>query len=94
LYVAAVAFTERDSRLCQSVQATPLLASEKAREPFPEFHPTELYFVFAAYYQSTTSGQSRWWSGSSSSTTPRQPVRHEVVTHVLGCVWGHPDDNR
>lgn len=68
LYVAAVAFTKRDPGICQGVQATPLLPTERASAPLPEFHPSELYFVFATYVHANADGKKRWWMGSSGST--------------------------
>ena len=67
LYVAAVAYTKKEPAVCQSVEATPLLASERVQTPLPVFHSSELYFVFASFMQSGANGQKHWWFGSSSS---------------------------
>lgn len=67
LYVAAVAFTKRDPGLCANMSTLPLLPAEKVRVPMPEFHPTELYFVFATYVQVDAQGSRHWWFGSSAS---------------------------
>jgi hypothetical protein len=67
LYVAAVAFTRKDPRICPSVEATPLLRSERLTGSLPEFHASELYFVFATYVQSGPNGKKSWWFGSSGS---------------------------
>jgi hypothetical protein len=84
LYVAAVAFTERDSRLCQSVQATPLLGSEKAREPLPEFHPTELYFVFATYINRPRADK----SAGGLVPVQAQPLDNPFGTRLSPMSWG------
>jgi hypothetical protein len=53
-YIAARKITEANDRLCGTLDAMPLLDSEKLAARLPDYHPSELFVTIASY--STVSG--------------------------------------
>ena len=69
LYVSAVAVVKRGAGAdaCTSLKHLPLLASEKAQSPLPEYHPSEMFYTVASYKTNKPGGGSTsWWASSSS----------------------------
>lgn len=56
-YIAARKITEANDRLCGSLDAMPLLDSEKLAARLPDYHPSELFVTIASY--STVSRKGR-----------------------------------
>ncbi|WP_157785797.1 alpha/beta hydrolase family protein [Bradyrhizobium liaoningense] len=48
-YIAARKITEANDRLCGTLDAMPLLDSEKLTAPLPNYHPSELFVTIASY---------------------------------------------
>ncbi len=56
-YIAARKITDANERLCGSLDAMPLLDSEKVATRLPDYHPSELFVTIGSY--STTSRKGR-----------------------------------
>lgn len=67
-YIAARKITDANERLCGSLEAMPLLDSEKLATKLPDYHPSELFVTIASYSTvSRKGGQTQFVRASSMS---------------------------
>jgi hypothetical protein len=48
-YIVAVNITDKNERLCDQLDALPLLDAERVSLPLPEFHPSEVFITIGMY---------------------------------------------
>lgn len=69
LYVAAVAVVKGGggASACAALEDMPLLPTEKAQTPLPQYHPSEMFYTVASYKTTKSDGRwASWWSSAGS----------------------------